>query len=147
MWWNDLIDRVSFSNLVVNRLGYIFLYNRNTSVEPTIKNIYLKDKTIREFIYFWYFDYILLPKSDNKKAIIKTISDYNRLDNTFCRLPMHVDFLLSKFDIYERLLILLIEDPFVLNEDKQIIKEIYKKYQIRKEIFKKKKKKKQCKRI
>jgi len=138
MWWNDLIDRVSFSNLVVNRLGYIFLYNRNTSVEPTIKNIYLKDKTIREFIYFWYFDYILLPKSDNKKAIIKTISDYNRLDNTFCRLPMHVDFLLSKFDIYERLLILLIEDPFVLNEDKQIIKEIYKKYQIRKEIFKKK---------
>ena len=138
MWWNDLIDRVSFSNLVVNRLGYIFLYNRNTSVEPTIKNIYLKDKTIREFIYFWYFDYILLPKSDNKKAIIKTISDYNRLDNTFCRLPMHVDFLLSKFDIYERLLILLIEDPFVLNEDKQIIEEIYKKYQIRKEIFKKK---------
>ena len=138
MWWNDLIDRVSFSNLVVNRLGYIFLYNRNTSVEPAIKNIYLKDKTIREFIYFWYFDYILLPKSDNKKAIIKTISDYNRLDNTFCKLPMHVDFLLSKFDIYERLLILLIEDPFVLNEDKQIIEEIYKKYQIRKEIFKKK---------
>jgi hypothetical protein len=42
-------------------------------------------------------------------------------------------------------LILLIEDPFVLNEDKQIIKEIYKKYQIRKKKLKKKKKKKEIK--
>ena len=140
MWWNDLIDRVSLSNLVVNRLGYIYLYNRNTTIEPKIRFMNQRDKTIREFIYFWYFDYQLLPKDDNKKNIVKTIIDYNKKDNYFCRLPMRIDFLLSEFDIYERLLLLLINDPYVLVEDKQIINGIYNNYKIKKELFKKNKK-------
>ena len=135
MWWNDLIDRVSFSNLIVNRLGYIFLYNKNTTIEPTIKFDYQRDKSIREFIYFWYFDYILLPKYNNKKSIVKTIVEYNRKDNTFCRLPMRIDFLLSEFSIYERLLNLLINDPYVSAKDKQIIEGIYNNYIIQKELF------------
>jgi glycosyltransferase involved in cell wall biosynthesis len=124
MWWNDLIDRVSFSNLVVNRLGYIFLYNRATVIEPSIKLNFQRDQTIREFIYFWYFDYILLPKEDNKKSIIKTLINYNKPDNTFCRLPMKIQYLIFRFKIYERLLQLLIDDPSVSEEDKKIVKEL-----------------------
>ena len=139
MWWNDLIDRVSFSNLIVNRLGYIFLYNKNTTIEPTIRFDYQRDKTIREFIYFWYFDYQLLPKNNNKKNIVNTIIEFNKNNNTFCKLPMRIDFLLSEFNIYERLLNLLINDPFVLVEDKQKLDGIYKNYKIQKEIFEKKK--------
>ena len=60
MWWNDLVDRVSRSNLVINRLGYIFLYNKNTVIEPSSKDKIMKNKTIREFIYFWYWDYFFL---------------------------------------------------------------------------------------
>jgi glycosyltransferase involved in cell wall biosynthesis len=128
MWWNDLIDRVSFSNLVVNRLGYIFLYNRATVIEPSIKLNFQRDKTIREFIYFWYFDYILLPKEDNKKSIMKTLINYNKADNTFCRLPMKIQYLIFHFKIYERLLQLLIDDPSVSEEDKKIVKELNKTY-------------------
>ena len=125
MWWNDLIDRVSFSNLIINRLGYILLYDRNTAIEPFIKNQLEKEKTIREFIYFWYFDYQLLPKDSNKKNIISTLKNYNMKNNRFCGIPMRLDFLISRFEIFERLLTLLINDPFVDNLDKEFIRILY----------------------
>ena len=128
MWWNDLIDRVSFSNLIVNRLGYLYLYTHQGAGEPKIKNSVQRDSTIREFIYFWFFDYQLLPKNDNKKIIIDKLRKYDREDNTFCRLPMRLDYLTSKFPIYERLLNLLINDPFVIDSDKEFLKSLYNKY-------------------
>ena len=119
MWWNDLIDRVSYSNLVVNRLGYIFLYDRAKAIEPRIRNRFVRNRTIREFIYFWYWDYNLLPKYDNKKSIVNTLRMYSRDNNRFCRLPLNLNFLTRKFNIYENLLNSLIKDPFVEEEDKQ----------------------------
>ena len=119
MWWNDLIDRVSYSNLAVNRLGYIFLYDRTKAVEPRIRNKFLRNRTIREFIYFWYWDYNLLPKYDNKKSIVNTLRIYSRDNNRFCRLPLNLNFLTRKFNVYENLLNSLIKDPFVEEEDKQ----------------------------
>ena len=32
IWWNDLIDRVSFSNLIVNKLGFINFNDRNVII-------------------------------------------------------------------------------------------------------------------
>ena len=147
MWFNDLIDRVSFSNLVVNRLGYVFLYDRQTAIEPRIRLKFQRDKTIKEFILFWFFDYQLLEKEDNKRKIIDTLYHYNQRNNTFCRLPMRLDFLISKFNIYKRLLKLLIDDPFVLDKDKEFIKGLYNNYtkfekKYEKEMKSKKKKKK-----
>ena len=147
MWFNDLIDRVSFSNLVVNRLGYVFLYDRQTAIEPRIRLKFQRDKTIKEFILFWFFDYQLLEKEDNKRKIIDTLYHYNQRNNTFCRLPMRLDFLISKFNIYKRLLKLLIDDPFVLDKDKEFIKDLYNNYtkfekKYEKEMKSKKKKKK-----
>ena len=128
MWFNDLIDRVSFSNLVINRLGYAFLYNRQTTIEPRIRTKSEQDKTIKEFIYFWFFDYQLLEKEDIKRKIIDTLYHYNQKNNTFCRLPMRLSFLSSKFNIYKRLLQLLIDDPYVLDKDKEFIKDLYNNY-------------------
>ena len=128
MWWNDLIDRVSFGNLIVNRLGYIYLYTRQGAGEPKIRTSIQRDRTIREFILFWFFDYQLLPKNDNKKRIINTLINYNKDGNTFCRLPMNLVFLNGRFFIYERLLYLLINDPYVSEEDKKLVYEIYSKY-------------------
>ena len=127
MWWNDLMDRVSYSNLVVNRLGYLYLYDRNSAAEPKIRDNIEKDQTIREFIYFWLFDYVLLPRTDNKKKIIETLRQYIKRDNTFCRLPMSLTFLLSNCPSYDRLLILLYNDPYVSNDDKKFIQELYNK--------------------
>ena len=137
MWFNDLIDRVSFSNLVVNRLGYVFLYDRQTAIEPRIRLRSQRDKTIKEFILFWFFDYQLLEKEDNKRKIIDTLYHYNQRNNTFCRLPMRLDFLISKFNNYKRLLKLLIDDPFVLDKDKEFIKDLYKNYTIAEKKYEK----------
>jgi glycosyltransferase involved in cell wall biosynthesis len=121
MWWNDLIDRVSYSNLAINRLGYIFLYDRTKSIEPRVRNKFLRNKTIREFIYFWYWDYSLLPKNDNKKSIVNTLRLYSRYNNKFCGLSLNLEFLTGKFNIYEALLKSLIKDPFVEEEDKGFV--------------------------
>ena len=127
MWWNDLMDRVSYSNLVVNRLGYLYFYDRNSVAEPKIRDNIEKDQTIREFIYFWLFDYVLLPRTDNKKKIMETLHQYIKRDNTFCRLPMSLTFLQSNCPSYDRLLILLYNDPYVSNDDKKFIQELYNK--------------------
>ena len=124
MWWNDLIDRVSFSNLIVNRLGYIFLYNRNISFEPFIYSPKRKDKTIREFIYFWYFDLILLPKNDDKKSVIFTLKRYADKNNTFCRIPMRLSFLRKKCKLLSSLINKLLSDPYVSFNDKMYLKEL-----------------------
>jgi len=124
MWWCDLVDRVSTSNLIVNRLGYLYLCTYRGAGEPKIFNSYERDRTIREFIYFWFFDYQLLPKNDTKKNIVNVLRDYNRNDNQFCRLPMRLDFLNSPFPIFERLLNLLINDSFVDEEDKIFVREL-----------------------
>ena len=125
MWWNDLIDRVSFSNLIVNRMGYVYLATKNSASEPKIGDSIQKDKTIREFILFWYFDYQLLPKEDNKKKIITTLRNYCQKDNTFCKLPMSLHFLTSRSPILECLLNLLYNDPFVSEKDKKFVKELF----------------------
>ena len=125
MWWCDLLDRVSFSNLIVNRLGYIYLCTYHGAGEPKIFNRIERDKTIREFIYFWYFDYHLLPKNDTKASIVKTLREYNNNNHLFCRIPMRLSFLSSNFPIFERLLQLLINDTFVIPEDKRFVKELY----------------------
>ena len=124
MWWNDLIDRVSFSNLVVNRLGYIFLYNRNITYEPFIRNKEEKNRAINEFIYFWYFDLILLPKNDDKKVIVNTLRKYNDTNNTFCKLPMKLSFLKRKSSIFKHLIKKLLSDSYVSFNDKMYIKEL-----------------------
>jgi glycosyltransferase involved in cell wall biosynthesis len=125
MWWNDLIDRVSFSNLVVNRLGYTFLYDRKNIYEPRAINKYLKDKTIREFILFWLFDLKLLPINDNKQLIIHNLRRYNNPENRFAGIRISLQFLLPKFKPYELLLSSLIKDPFVSAEDKVFVKKLY----------------------
>ena len=125
MWWNDLIDRVSFSNLVVNRFGYTFLYDRKNIYEPRAINKYLKDKTIREFILFWLFDLKLLPINDNKQLIIHNLRRYNNPENRFAGIRISLKFLLPKFKPYELLLSSLINDPFVFAEDKVFVKKLY----------------------
>ena len=126
MWWNDLTNKVSFSNLIVNRYGYIYLFNWKGAGIPKIRSTILRDETIKEFIYFWLFDLELLPVEDNKKSVISKIRNYNREGNKFCSLLMNLDFLKSKFPIYGHLLTLLINDPFVEKDDKQFLKELYK---------------------
>ena len=125
MWWNDLIDRVSYSNLIVNRLGYIFLYDINTAIIPRSNDKYLREKTIREFILFWLFDLKLLPQNNNKHTIIDNLKKYIRPDNIFDGERVTLENLEHRYEPYEILLESLIEDPFVNAENKDFVKKLY----------------------
>jgi len=125
MWWNDLVDRVSFSNLVVNRLGYIFLYDMHNIYEPRSTDKYLREKTIREFILFWLFDLKLLPQNNNKQMIIDNLKRYIRPDNKFGGERITLENLIHRYEPYEMLLESLIEDPFVSAENKVFVKKLY----------------------
>jgi len=124
-WWNDLIDRVSFSNLILNKIGYITFKDRNELTEKSIEDNVDKDRTIREFIYNWYFDYELLPHNDNKTVIMDKLHAYNQKNNTYCNLNINLDFLQTFFPVYKQFLIILFKDPFISNEEKVFIKELY----------------------
>ena len=125
MWWNDLIDRVSFSNLIVNRLGYIFLYDINNVLEPRSTDKFLREKTIREFILFWLFDLKLLPKNNNKQILIDNLKRFIRPDNKFGGETISLEYLIHRYEPYEILLVSLIEDPFVSDENKAFVYKLY----------------------
>ena len=124
MWSNDLLNRVSFSNLIIKRLGYLYLYSKSGEGHPSIRNNFYRDKTIKEFIYFWFFDYQLLPKNDSKRHIINILR--NKQNNKFFNFPMTLHYLRSDFPIFYHLLSLLIKDKFVSKKDKIFIEELYK---------------------
>jgi glycosyltransferase involved in cell wall biosynthesis len=126
MWWNDLLNRVSFSNLIINRLGYLYLYSKRGAGYPSIRNNFYRDKTIKEFIYFWFFDYQLLPKNDSKKHIVNILRNFNKPNNIFVYFPMTLHYLRSDFPIFYHLLSLLIKDKFVSKKDKIFVEELYK---------------------
>ena len=125
MWWNDLVNRVSFTNIIINRLGYIYFYNKSIVIEPCTKTNIKKDESINEFIYFMYFNLILLPKNDDKKIVIDELRQFNKKNNTVNNnIPMRLDFLMKKSNIFLTLIKSLLADSFVNFNDKMFIKEL-----------------------
>ena len=125
IWWNKMIDGVSVSNLIVNRLGYIFLNDKNITIQPLINNDFERDKTINEFIYSWYFDLILLPQNDEKKLVIDNLRNFNLTNNTVFRTPINLSYLNKKSNVFVLLMKKLLRDNNVEFLDKIFIKELY----------------------
>ena len=123
-WWNVLANKVSFSHLTINRIGYLYLINPGGVGALVVDTRERQEKTIREYIYMWLLDYELLPKTDNKKKIIQILYDFSRPDNKINNIIVTLDFLQTKFTIYEYFLKLLLRDKYILNKDKQFVEEL-----------------------
>lgn len=126
-WWNELIDRASFSNLIVNKLGYVNFLERNTITQEHIKDNVEKDRTIREFIYDWYFDYELLPKDISKNDTMNLLRNYSQVNNTYKGVPINLNYVNTYFGAYRHFLNILFKDPFIPDEEKTLIKILYNK--------------------
>jgi glycosyltransferase involved in cell wall biosynthesis len=127
-WWNTLVNKFGNSYVMINRPGYFYLISFDG--EGTMKkgNATMNDKCIREFIYFWVFDLKLLPKEDNKDSIINTLHTFNQSYNEYLGSPIHLDFISTRFPVYEYFLNLLLNDEFVSNKNKDFIRILYKNY-------------------
>ena len=112
IWWNKIVDKVSYNFLLIERYGY--LYFKDGTGEGTLKtnNEIQKDKAIHEFIYFLYFNWANLPKRNNKKIIIYRLYQHNQT------LDRNLNDFKTKFYILDNLLKSLLKDRFVSIIDK-----------------------------
>ena len=77
MWWNKIANKVSNNFLIIKRYGYLYFKDGSGEGSIKIKNEMEKDKKIKEFIHFLYFNYHLWPKRDNKKILISSLLAIN----------------------------------------------------------------------
>ena len=75
VWHNELISRVSYSFLVVERIGYLYCRNHKGYGRIRLGNDIERNNMVQEWINFLYFDYFLMPNSIS--GIISRLKKYN----------------------------------------------------------------------
>jgi glycosyltransferase involved in cell wall biosynthesis len=116
-WWNTIANNASYSYLMVNRVGYLYLRIPGGAGVIRSGTQIINEKTIKEFIYFWLFDYLMSYKKGNKTDVINNIKKYYVGNSTRFKLSD----LKSYFPPYHHLLDLLINDKYITNEDKKFV--------------------------
>ena len=118
-WWNTFANNASYSYLMVNRVGYLYLRVPGGAGVIRTGTREINEKTMKEFIYFWLFDYLMEYKKSDKKIIITKIRKYHNAE----REPKLSD-LKSYFPPYIHLLDLLIDDKYISDEDRKFIEKL-----------------------
>ena len=137
-WWNELANAVSFSHLTINRVGYMYFPSYLGEGMLKVDTELRREKAIKEFIYFWLFDYEMCPKNDKKKKVINQLHDFlkpgNKIRGKIVLINYlqkeFLNYLKKEFPIYEILLKRLINDPYVEKEDKKFVNELLTNYTI-----------------
>ena len=127
-WISILVNKISYSYLMINRPGYLYFLKKNGEGKLTFGDNNKKFKIIIEFINFWIFDLKLLPKKDNKKSVVDSLRQFFSDNNKYNGIIVNLDHINKKCIPYEILLNSLIEDPFLQKEDKLFVNNIYKGY-------------------
>jgi len=118
-WWNTIANNASYSFLMVNRIGYIYLKLPGGAGSVKYGNPKVNESSMREYIYFWLFDYCLSYKKSKKKDIISKLHFYNDKSE-----HIKLTDLTNPFPPYEYLLDLLLNDTFIDERDKAFIKKL-----------------------
>lgn len=127
-WWNDLGNKIDITYASINRDGFLFFDSDFEKDFLSSTKEEKRDKIIREFIYYWIFQYEKLPIKNNKKQLILEIETFSEPDNKYKGKSVTTDFLKSNFNEYEDLLKKLINDDYVADGDKKFLNKLLKKY-------------------
>ena len=98
---------------MVNRIGYIYLKDSKGEGHIRSGNNFINDKTIKEIILFFLFDYNLAYDKSDKSNIINNLRIYNKGNKN-----LKLSDLKSNFPPYRHLLELLINDKYVAKDNK-----------------------------
>lgn len=124
VWHNELISRVSYSFLVVERIGYLYCRNHKGYGRIRLGNDIERNNMVQEWINFLYFDYFLMPNSIS--GIISRLKKYNSPNSR-----IKLNYFKSKFYILDDLLTILINDTKVSLKDKIILNKLLQDSKIR----------------
>ena len=109
-WHNELINKVSHSFVIVERIGYLYYLDGKGYGSLNFISKRNKDRAIQEIINFLIFDYFF---SKSKTKIISKLKAYHNCKNKF-----KLSDFKSNFYILNDLLILLINDHSISPKDK-----------------------------
>ena len=123
VWYNTIINKVSYSFLIIERISYIYLLDFKGEGSPQKKTEIQKDKIIKEYLANLYFYYNFLPENDNKRKIIKLLKKY---DNKYHSIKL--SFLKSNFYMLYNLIYMLLKDSYVSKSNKIFLQKLLIKY-------------------
>ena len=118
VWHNELINRVSNSYVIVERIGYLYYKGLKGFGSVRLKDEKERDKAIQEHINFLIFDYFMKPKSIPR--IISKLKEYS-----IEKSKISLRHFRTNFYILNDLLELLIKDPNVSSLNKTFLNKLY----------------------
>ena len=119
IWYNEIINRVSYNFTIFERIGYIYYYDGKGEGTPKFQTIGQKSNLIKEYVGFLYFDYNFCKQSSCKKKVIEKLKNYNEENNKVKLINFK-----SHFDVLNNLLESLIKDPDIIYKDKEYCKKL-----------------------
>ena len=115
-WWNTLANIESYSFLMINRIGYIYLKDMKGQGHIRTGDENINNKTIKEIILFFLFDYNLASIKSDKSNIINNLRIYKK-----GRKKLKLSALRSNFPPYNHLIKCLINDKYVSKKNKKFL--------------------------
>ena len=131
-WFNKIINKISYSFTVFERIGYVYLQNGKGEGSPKNTNKKEKSKMVKEYVGFLYYHYYLSPK--NIPNIIEKLRTYDKTYKRFQLKDMR-----EHFEVLNNLLEALIKDSAVNRNDKKYLIQLLKESKDREEEIKKEK--------
>ena len=112
-WWNTIANNVSYSYLMINRVGYIYVRDSQGEGHIRFGNETINEKYIKELLLFILFDYNLAYYKSDKNRLINQLEDLYKGKNR-----LKLSDLKHDFPPYNHLLHNLINDKYVSKENK-----------------------------
>ena len=131
VWYNKILNRVSYSYAIFERVGYVYCKDEQGEGTPKYDTIEQRSNMIKEYVGFLYFDYYFSENIKTKAEVIEKLRNYNEKDN-----QIQLKNFRSHFEILNNLLVALIKDPDVNEEDKRYCEKLLEESKIREKNLK-----------
>ena len=131
IWFNEIINKVSYSYVIFERIGYVYYFDGKGEGTLKFNTSEQKNNIIKEYISFLYFDYNFCVDSLCKAFIIRKLKNYNEEDKV-----IQIKNLRYHFEVLNNLLEALIKDKDIIEEEKKYCKKLLYQSKIREKAIK-----------
>ena len=132
-WFNKMIDKVSYSYTIIERVGYVYFKNGQGEGTAKYKTKEQRNKMIKEWVGFLYFNYNFYANDKTIKWIVTKLRYYNGNDN-----QRNLKNFLSHFEVLNNLLEALIKDTKISYADKKYCEKLLNESKNREKMLKNK---------
>ena len=129
IWYNEIVNKVSYSYAIIERVGYVYYVDGQGVGTPKFKTKEQKSNIVKEYVAFLYFDYNFCDDKVCKQSIINKLRNYNEIDSI-----IQLKNFRSHFEVLNNLLNALIKDRDIKDEDRKYCKNLLFESKIREKL-------------